>query len=315
MNWILKLKRFGESIKKNVLKKFPSKDDQDNSQWTPLNCCNSGPTLKSDLEEHLFVCPNCKFNHTINPKTRFDMMFGENNWEEINCPLPPDNPLNFVDSKPYSDRLKSARKKTGQDCAVLSCVAKINEVQMVVSALNFDFMGASIATSECESLIFAIQTAINKKCSFVLASASGGMRMQEGILSLQSMAKLTIAINELKKNNLPFVVLYCAPATAGGTTASITSLSDIAMAEEGVTIAFSGKRVVAATVREQLDENIQRSDWVLDKGFLDLEVERKDIPNKLYKILSILLKLGTEANKENNDETSENIVQITKAAS
>ena len=95
MNWILKLKRFGESIKKNVLKKFPSKDDQDNSQWTPLNCCNSGPTLKSDLEEHLFVCPNCKFNHTINPKTRFDMMFGENNWEEINCPLPPDNPLNL----------------------------------------------------------------------------------------------------------------------------------------------------------------------------------------------------------------------------
>ena len=313
MNWISKLQKLGENIKRNIKKKWPTKAEQESSKFVPLNCCNTGPIERSQLEENLFVCPKCSFHHTIDVRTRFDMHFGKNNWQEIKAPLTTDDPLNFKDQKPYKDRLKEARKKTNQDSAVLSCITKINGIEIVVSGLNFAFMGGSIAQNETENILYAIQTAIDKKCSYLVCTASGGMRMQEGILSLHSMTRMTIAVNQLKKNNLPFLVLYCAPATAGGTTASITSLSDIAMAERRVTIAFSGKRVIQGVVNEKLDERIQRADWVLEKGFLDLEVERKDVSNKIYSILSILLKKD-QLSQKNKDEASGDIVKTKEAS-
>ena len=303
MNWIKKIKHLGQRIKRNFKKNFPTREEIENSKFISLNCCNSSPILKSEIKENLYVCPRCNFNLTINPKFRYDMIFGENNWTTIDPPLPPDNPINFSDSKPYAQRLREARKKSGQKCGVLSCVTKLNDIELVASCLSWDYMAGSIATQESENIIYSVQEAINRRSPYILFAVSGGMRMQEGILSLQQMARMTIAINELKKQKLPFIVVYCAPATAGGTTASITNLSDLCMAERGVTIAFSGKRVIASTVKEELEPDMQKSKWVLEKGFLDMEVERVEIKNKLNNILSIFTKtnIKTDSNSENQN--------------
>ncbi len=314
MNWITRFISIGDKIKK-FLKKRPTVEELEHSSWAPLNCCNSGPLQKSELDNNMYVCPRCNFHHPIDPVTRFNYTFGENNWEEIKPNYNyPDDPLKFVDTKKYTARLKEARKKTKQDCAAMSCVGKLNGIEIVMTAMNFSFMGSSIAQNETNNILTAVNSAIERKCSYVFASASGGMRMQEAGLSLMCMPKLTIAINELKKNKLPFINLYCSPATAGGTQASISSLSDLAIAEKNVTIAFSGRRVIEATVREKLDENIQKSGWVLEKGFLDLELERKEISSVIYNLLSILLNNNSEVNSTSENETPENNKSLSKTA-
>ena len=314
MNWLTKIKVLGDKIKKNIKKKFPSKSDIENSNWTALNCCAGGPKLKSELFENLMVCPNCSTHHYVNPTERFNMHFGENNWEEIKTPLPIDDPLGgWVDTKPYKARLKEARKKTGQPCAVLSCKTKIDGIEIVASAIDFRFIGGSIASAEGENILQAVQTAIDLNCSYILFSASGGMRMMESSVSLAQMTRMTIAISSLKKNKLPFINVFCNP-TAGGTTASISSLSDIAMAEKGATIAFSGKRVIQATIKEPLPDNFQKAEWSQEHGFCDIILERKDIPKTLHSLLSILLKINTEVKLENLNETSELISETREAS-
>ena len=163
MNWLTKAIGLGEKIKKNLQKKFPSKSDIESSAWTALNCCSAGPKLKSELEDNLMVCPNCSTHHYINPRERFDMHFGKNNWQEIKAPIPEDDPLQWSDSKPYKERLKEARKKTGQSCAVLSCKTQIDGIEIVVSAIDFRFIGGSIASAEGENILQAAQTAIDNK--------------------------------------------------------------------------------------------------------------------------------------------------------
>ena len=304
MNWLTKAIGLGEKIKKNLQKKFPSKLDIESSAWTALNCCSAGPKLKSELEDNFMICPNCSTHHYINPRERFDMHFGKNNWQEIKAPIPADDPLQWSDSRPYKERLKEARKKTGQSCAVLSCKTQIDGIEIVTSAIDFRFIGGSIASAEGENILQAVQTAIDNNCSYILFSASGGMRMMESLISLTQMTRMTIAINELKKKRLPFINVFCNP-TAGGTTASISSLSDIAIAEKGATIAFSGKRVIQATIKEPLPENFQKAEWSQEHGFCDIILDRKDIPKTLHSLLSILLKINTEVKSENFNETSE----------
>lgn len=313
MNWLTKIKTFGDKIKRNLEKKFPTKEEQANSDWTALNCCTAGPKLKSELIENLMVCPNCSFHHYISPKERFNIHFGENNWQEIKAPIPVDDPLLWSDSKSYKDRLKSARKLTGQSSAVLSCKTQIKGVNLVASAIDFKFIGGSIASAEGENILQAVQTAIDNKCGYALFSASGGMRMMESLISLSQMTRMTIAINELKKNKLPFINIFCNP-TAGGTTASISSLSDIAISERGATIAFSGKRVIQATIKEPLPEDFQTAEWAQRHGFCDLIIDREDIPKTLYSLLSILLKIDTEVKSENSNETSELNIQTREAS-
>ena len=313
MNWIIRALNFGEKIKKNLKKKFPTKEEQANSKWTALNCCSAGPKLKSELIENLMVCTNCYFHHYINPTERYNIHFGKNNWQEIKAPIPADDPLLWSDSKSYKDRLKSARKLTGQSSAVLSCKTQIKGLNLVASAIDFRFIGGSIASAEGENILKAVQTAIDNNCPYVLFSSSGGMRMMESLVSLSQMTRMTIAINELKKNKLPFINVFCTP-TAGGTTASISSLSDIAISERGATIAFSGKRVIQATIKEPLPEDFQTAEWVQRHGFCDLIVDRKDIPQTLYSLLSILLKTDTEVKSENSNETSEISIQTREAS-
>jgi len=309
MNWIKKVLHIGEKIKK-VIKKRATKEEIEDSNWT--SCCK-GPVLKKDLEDNLWVCNDCGKHHRISCRQRFDIVFGKNNYEILETPIPQDDPLNWKDSKTYKERLEAARKKTGQECAVMIVKTKINNIDITAGAFDFAFIGASVGAAEGEALIYGIQNAIDNQTPFVLFTAGGGMRMFESLIALSQMTRTTLAINELKKNNLPYLVCLTDP-TAGGITASFAMLGDIALAEPGALIAFAGKRVIQATVKEELPSDFQKSEYVEKCGFVDLIVHRKDLREKIGSILSILLKKNSAINSL-SDETSEDNRTLTKAAS
>ena len=309
MNWITKIIKAGEKIK-TAIHQRASKEDVAKSDWT--SCCK-GPILKKDLEENLFVCPDCNRHHRIKPKQRFDILFGKNNYEILKTPLPKDDPLGFVDSKPYKERLKIARKKTGLDCSMIVAVGSINNIKITTIASDFDFMGASIGAAEGEAFLFAAQNAIENKQPLLVIATGGGMKMQEGMVSLNQMARTTLAVNEVKAAGLPYIVLMADPV-AGGITASYAMLGDIHIAEPGALIAFAGARVIRGTVKEELPEGFQKSEYVEKTGFIDLIVERKDLATKIGTLLSILLKQNSVISSEEN-ETSEDSKSLTKAAS
>jgi len=309
MNWLKKTLRFHEKIKR-LLKKRPTKEEIESSDWT--SCCK-GPILKKDLEDNLFCCPSCNKHHRINCQQRFDIVFGKNNYEILETPIPQDDPLDWKDSKTYKERLKIARKKTGQNSAVMIVKTKINNIDITAGAFDFAFIGASVGAAEGEAIIYGVQHAIDNQTPFVLFTSGGGMRMFESLIALSQMTRTTLAINELKKNNLPYLVCLTDP-TAGGITASFAMLGDIHMAEPGAIVCFSGARVIKATVKEELPEGFQKSEYVRKTGFIDLIVERKDLREKIGSILSILLKKNSDIISL-SDETSEDNRTLTKAAS
>ncbi|MDB2341547.1 acetyl-CoA carboxylase carboxyl transferase subunit beta [Candidatus Pelagibacter bacterium] len=309
MNWIKKTLRFGEKIKK-IIKQRPSKDEIANSDWT--SCCK-GPILKKDLEDNLMVCPSCNKHHRINPRQRFDIIFGKNNYEVLTTPIPQDDPLKWNDSKPYTERLKAARKKTGMNCGIMVVKTNIKNINLTAIASDFNFIGGSIGAAEGEAFLYGIQNAIENQQPFVVFTSGGGMRMMESLISLSQMTRTTLAINELKKNNLPYIVVLTDP-TAGGITASYAMLGDIHLAEPGALIAFAGARVIQGTVREELPNGFQISEYVEKTGFVDLIVHRKDLREKIGTLLSILLKKNSAINTTIN-ETTEDSRTLTKAAS
>ena len=311
MNWINKIKKLGESIKKNINKKFPTKAERDSSAWT--SCCQ-GPILKKELEENLFVCPNCNKHHRISPIQRFEIIFGKDKFEILKTPIPVDDPLKWVDTKSYKDRLKDARKKTNQDCAVIIAKGNLKGIDVTVGATNFDFIGGSSGAAETEAIIYGVQHAIDNKTPFIFFPCGGGQRMFESPIALANMTRTTLAINELKKNNLPYIVCFTDP-TAGGITASFAMLGDIHFAEPGCLIAFAGKRVIQATVKEELSPDFQTAEFVEKHGFVDKVVHRKDLKEQISGILSILLKKNSNVHSEETNETSESIEQTRKAAS
>ena len=311
MNWINKIKKLGESIKKNINKKFPTKSERESSAWT--SCCK-GPVLKSELEENFFVCPHCNKHHRISPIKRFDIIFGKQNYEILKTPIPKDDPLKWSDTKSYKDRLSAARSKTNQDCAVIIAKGNLNGIDVTVGATNFDFIGGSSGAAETEAIIYGVQNAIDNRSPFIFWPCGGGQRMFESPIALAGMTKTTLAINELKKNNLPYLVCFTDP-TAGGITASFAMLGDIQLSEPGALIAFAGRRVVQATVKEELPPDFQTAEFLLKHGFIDRIVERKSLAKEIGLLLSILLKKNSEVKLEISNETSEDIEPITKTAS
>jgi len=306
MNWIQKTLRFGEKVKK-LLKKRPTKEEIESSDWT--SCCK-GPILKKELEDNLFVCPSCNKHHRINCQQRFDIVFGKNNYEVLETPRPQDDPLQFPD---YKDKLKNARKKTGMDCGIMVIKTKINNINVTACASDFAFIGGSIGAAEGEAILYGIQHAIENQQPFINFTSGGGARMMENLIALSQLTRTTLAINELKKNNLPYLVVLCDP-TAGGITASYAMIGDLHFAEPGALVAFAGSRVIQGTVKEELPENFQKSEYVQKTGFIDLIVERKDLKEKIGSILSILLKKNPDI-ISSSDETSEDNRTLTKAAS
>ena len=309
MNWITKIIKAGEKIK-TAFHERASKEDIAKSDWT--SCCR-GPILKKDLEQNLWVCPDCNKHHRIKPSQRFDILFGKNNYEVFKTPIPKDDPLGFVDSKSYKDRLKSARKKTGLECSMVVAEGSINQIKITAIASDFDFMGASIGAAEGEAFLYAAQHAIENKQPLLMVATGGGMKMQESLISLSQMTRTTLAINEVKAAGLPYIVLMADPV-AGGITASYAMLGDLHIAEPGALIAFAGARVIQGTVKEELPEGFQKSEYVQRTGFIDLIVERKDLSSKIGTLLSILLKQNSVISSEQN-ETSENSQSLTREAS
>ncbi|MBD1168644.1 acetyl-CoA carboxylase carboxyl transferase subunit beta [Pelagibacterales bacterium SAG-MED06] len=309
MNWITKIIKAGEKIK-TAFHERASKEDIAKSDWT--SCCR-GPILKKDLEANLWVCPDCNKHHRIKPSQRFDILFGKNNYEVFKTPIPKDDPLNWTDSKPYKERLKAARKKTGLECSMVVAEGSINQIKITAIASDFDFMGASIGAAEGEAFLFAAQHAIENKQPLLMVSSGGGMKMQESLISLSQMTRTTLAINEVKAEGLPYIVVLTDP-TAGGITASYAMLGDIHIAEPDALVAFAGARVIQGTVKEELPEGFQKSSYVQKTGFIDLIVERKDLASKIETLLSILLKQNSVISSEQN-ETSEDTKQLSRAAS
>ena len=310
MNWLTRAINFGEKVKK-ILKKRPSKQDTANSDWT--SCCK-GPVLKKDLEENLWVCNSCGKHHRITCRQRFDIFFGKNSYEILETPIPTEDPLNWKDTRPYKDRLKDAKKKTGQSCAAMIATGKINGIKITAGAINFEFIGGSIGAAEGEAIIYGVQHAIENQTPYVFFPCGGGQRMFESPIALANMTRTTLAINELKKNNLPYIVCFTDP-TAGGITASFAMLGDIHFAEKGCLIAFAGKRVIQATVKEELSPDFQTAEFVEKHGFVDRVVDRKDLRKEIANLLEILLKRNSEVHSELSNETTRDLKPATKAAS
>ncbi len=313
MNWIKKKLsnlKFGNNLKNIFKKRFPTKKEQADSKYIS---CHSTPVLKDELENNLWTCSKCGKNHRVSPRYRFDnIIFGKSQWTEIKSPIPVENPLNWIDAKgSYSKRLKEAQTKTKQDTAVLSVKGKINGIDVISSAINFSYLGGSVGSAEGENILKAVQCAIDNKCPYLLFPASGGMRMMEGLISLSQMTRMTIAINELKKNNLLFLVCFVDPVS-GGTTASIASLSDIAISEPGATIAFSGRRVIEGILKgsEKLPSNFQTAEYVQEKsGQIDIIVERKNLSKTIGKLLNIFHGQNSIISSEKNE-----VLNIEKAS-
>ena len=291
MNWITRIKKASERIT-TAIRRRATKSEIAASKYVS---CHGVPTERKIIEQNGMVCPECNAHHFISPLQRFTMMFGKNNWKNINSPLVKDpDPYNWVDTKKYKDRLKEAKKITGQDSAILSCEAKINDIEVVASAVNFKFIGGSISMDESENVLAAIKTALEKKCPYIFISGSGGMRMMTNMLSLMQMARMTIGINELKKNNLPYIVVIASPST-GGLQASIASTGDICIGEKGATMAFAGKRIVQATEMTELPDDFQTAEYLQEHGMVDMVVPRAEQHHKLSAILTLLMDKPTEA--------------------
>ena len=310
MNWLKKTLDFGQKIKR-FLKKRPSREDSENSDW--VSCC--GPILKKDLENNFFVCAKCNKHHRISCIQRFDTFFGKGNYQILKTPISNnEDPLLWHDKVAYSEKLEAAKKKTKQDCAIMVATGKVNNIEVVAASSNMAFLGGSVSISEAEALVYAVQHAIDNNKSFINFCSGGGMRMMTSAIALNAgMVKTTLAINELKKKKLPYIVCFCDPVT-GGILASYASTGDITLSEVDALAGFAGRRVIEGTVKEQLPENFQKADHVLSCGFIDAIIHRKDLPEKIGILLSILLKKNSAINSEKNG-TSENSQSLTKAAS
>ena len=247
--------------------------------------------------------PKCGAHHKLSCKERFQLFFDKGEYQVLKTPLPKDDPLNFVDSKKYTDRLKEARSKTKQDDAILISKGKVNQIDVIVGAQDFRFMGGSFGAASGEAFIAGAQHAIESKAPFIFFSCSGGQKMQESCIALAQMTRTTLAVNELKRKNIPFIVVLTNPTT-GGVTASWAMLGDVIISEPSAMVAFAGARVIKDTVRENLPENFQTAEFTKDHGFIDLIVERRHLNSSIGKLLNVLLKKQETQVKNNPTNVS-----------
>ena len=301
MNWITKF------IKPKIASLFKKKTaESEQVLWTTCECKNL--IYKEDLQKNLNCCPKCGAHHKLTCVERFEIFFDNKEFSLIPTPLPKDDPINFTDKKKYTDRLKLARKITKQDDAVAISTGKINDIEVTVGAQDFRFIGGSFGAASGEAFIHGIQHAIDNKNPFIFFSCSGGQRMMESAIALMQMSRTVLAVNELKKNNLPYIVVLTNPTT-GGVTASWAMLGDILIGEKGAVIGFAGRRVIQDTVRETLPNEFQSAEWVKDHGGIDLVEDRKNLRNTISALISVLLK--KEEAQANTDES--NVVTLSKS--
>ncbi len=264
------------------------KTDVPENLWDKCSGCGQ-MIFHRDLEANFKVCPQCGHHMRIEVKKRLELLFDGGAFERAELPKVEFDPLKFRDRKRYSDRLKEAQSKTEEQDAIIVAHGLVGGLKMVVAAFNFDFMGGSMGAAVGEGLVAASDLAVKERAALIAIPASGGARMQEGILSLMQMPRTVIAVDRVKEAGLPFIVLLTDPTT-GGVSASFAMLGDIHMSEPGAQIGFAGARVIEETIREKLPEGFQRAEYLLDHGIVDLVVARKDLPKELSKIIGLLMK-------------------------
>jgi acetyl-CoA carboxylase carboxyl transferase subunit beta len=251
--------------------------------WIKCDSCKE-IVYRAEVDRAGRVCPKCRYPFRISARERIVSIVDEGSFEEREAGLRSKDPLGFKDTKRYTDRVKAARSKTGLEEAVLTGIARIGGHPVVLAVFEFGFLGGSMASVVGEKLARAIELAIQKRLPLLIVSASGGARMQEGILSLMQMAKTAAALKRLADERLPYISLLTDPTT-GGVTASFAMLGDLILAEPRALIGFAGPRVIAETIRQPLPEGFQRSEFLLEHGQLDLVVERREIRETLRRIV------------------------------
>nr|WP_255647800.1 acetyl-CoA carboxylase, carboxyltransferase subunit beta [Ensifer sp. IC4062] len=262
-----------------------------------IKCPETGEMVfHRDLEENKWVIPQSGYHMKMPAKARLKDLFDGGIYEALPQPKVAQDPLKFRDSKKYTDRLRDSRAKTELEDTIVAGLGLVQGVKLVAVVHEFNFIGGSLGMAAGEAIVKAFERAIAEKCPLVIFPASGGARMQEGILSLMQLPRTTVAVNMLKEAGLPYVVVLTNPTT-GGVTASYAMLGDIHMAEPGAEIGFAGKRVIEQTLREKLPEGFQTSEYLLEHGMVDMVVKRHDIPATLARVLKILMKKPVEAAK------------------
>jgi acetyl-CoA carboxylase carboxyl transferase subunit beta len=254
--------------------------------WHKCSKCGTMVFVK-EWEENYSVCPRCDFHDRIGATKRFEQLFDAAQYELLPTPEVREDPLRFKDSKRYTDRLKSARTATDERDALLNARGRIDGHPAIVGVQDFAFMGGSMGIAVGAAFLAGVRAAIEDRSPYILFTAAGGARMQEGILSLMQMPRTTVALAELRQAGLPYIVVLTDPTT-GGVTASYAMLGDVQLAEPGALIGFAGQRVIEQTIREKLPEGFQRAEYLLEHGMIDMVVPRPELKERLALLVSYL---------------------------
>jgi acetyl-CoA carboxylase carboxyl transferase subunit beta len=246
-----------------------------------------------DLEQNQFVIPSSGHHMKISAKERLKFFFDDGKYETLENPKVPVDPLKFRDEKRYTDRLKDAKAKTGLEDAIINALGTVEGLPVVVTVQDFAFMGGSLGMAAGDAIVRGFEVAVQRKRPLILFAASGGARMQEGILSLMQLPRTTIGVDRLKEAGLPYIVVLTNPTT-GGVTASYAMLGDVHIAEPGALIGFAGPRVIEQTIREKLPDGFQRSEYLMEHGMVDMVVSRLEMRQTIARLLKMLLKLPEE---------------------
>ncbi len=280
MNWITNF------VRPKIKSFWGAKTETPDNLWRKCSSCG-GMIFHRDLEAANYVCMHCDHHMRVGAKERLANLFDDGDYQLLVLPDTPVDPLKFRDEKRYVDRLKDARSKTGEQDALKAAVGEIGGIKTTVAVQSFNFMGGSLGMAVGEGLVAAMRSAADDKTPFVLFTASGGARMQEGILSLMQLPRTTIAVQLLREAGVPYIVVHTDPTT-GGVTASYAMLGDIHMAEPGALIGFAGPRVIENTIREKLPEGFQRAEYLVDHGMVDMVVHRHKMREMLTRVLRLL---------------------------
>lgn len=259
--------------------------DMNPDLWTKCVHCDA-QLLKKDIEDNEMVCPVCNYHFRINARKRIELLIDENTFEEVNTNIKPTDPLDFVDTEPYIERLEKAYQKTGLDEAVITGIGKINGQKAALAVMDFDYMGGSMGSVVGEKVTRIMEKAIELKIPVIAITSSGGARMQESALSLMQMAKTSCAVSRLDDAGILYINVLTEP-TFGGITASFGMLGDIIVAEQGARIGFAGRRVIEQTIRQKLPADFQTAEYLMKYGQIDVVSSRKELKQTLSDILEM----------------------------
>lgn len=254
--------------------------------WVKCDNCKE-IVYKKEIDKNLKVCPKCDYHFRISAKERIELLADAGSFAEFDADMCSGDPLNFKDSLPYPERLQANRNKSSLSEAVVSGEAVINGFPVVITVMDFSFMGGSMGSVVGEKITRAAETALEKRTPLISIASSGGARMQEGIFSLMQMAKVSAAIGRLKDNGIPYISVLADP-TFGGVAASFATIGDVIIAEPRSLIGFAGPRVIEQTMKQQLPDNFQRAEFLLEHGLIDMVVSREDMKKTLAKLIEFL---------------------------